>query len=136
MFESDLSPYCRYSLYWYFRGGITNGIAGGGRRYCRNSGKGGRGFHFWRIDRDFLIFQKFCAFKPPHSGPPEAARRLRRLPVGGPPQGEKFSDLGCFSRKINDFLVTYVNILMFFQSYSTPFLLNIINNVIVINFFV
>ena len=34
-------------------GSIVNGIAGGGGRYCRNSGKGGRGFHFWKIDRDF-----------------------------------------------------------------------------------
>ena len=37
-------------------GSIVNGIAGG--RYCRNSGKGGRGFHFWKIDRDFKDFSK------------------------------------------------------------------------------
>ena len=35
-------------------GSIANGITGGGGRYCRNSGKGGRGFHFWKIDRDFF----------------------------------------------------------------------------------
>ena len=31
-------------------GSIANGIAGG---YCRNSGKGGRGFYFLTIDCDF-----------------------------------------------------------------------------------
>ena len=39
-------------------GSIANGIAGGGGRYCRNSGKGGRGFYFWN----------FVDFKPHTSG--------------------------------------------------------------------
>ena len=38
---------------------VGTGISGGGGeysngiRYCRNSGKEGRGFHFCKIDRDF-----------------------------------------------------------------------------------
>ena len=38
---------------------------------------------------------------PPRSGPPEAARRLRRLPVGGPPQAKKN-----FASDYNDLLLT------------------------------
>ena len=60
---------------------------GGGIAEIRERGVGD--FIFGKLTVIFLIFQKFCAFKPPRSGPPEAARRLRRPPVGGPPQAKK-----------------------------------------------
>ena len=67
-------------LVFHGEGGVLQTLLQGkgeGERYCRNSGNGGRGFHFWIIDRDFLTFQKFCPIKSPHNGSPEAARHLR-----------------------------------------------------------
>ena len=66
----------------------------------------------------FQNLQKKSGFYPPLSGPPEAARRLRRLPVGGPPQGENFSVILVIPIEK---LMIFINILMFFQSDSTLF---------------
>ena len=42
---------CRY---WYFGGSIANGIAGGVGGYYEFGKKWGKGFHLWKITRDFL----------------------------------------------------------------------------------
>ena len=60
------------------------------------------------LKRQSVFFENlggFVAFQPPRSGPPEAARRLRRFPIGSPPLGEFVLDLDLdvFSTKINDF---------------------------------
>ena len=62
----------------------------GGGEVLQKFGKG-KGFHFLKINRDFFNSSKFCPFDPPLNGPPEAAPRLRRLPVGrGPAAGKNF----------------------------------------------
>ena len=56
----------------------------------------------------------FVAFQPPRSGPPEAAHRLRWLPVGGSPLGGFF-----FTKliKIIDFKVEIIVFMVFFMSF-------------------
>ena len=52
-----------------------------------------------------MFFQRYVG-----SGPSETALRLRSLPEGGPPLGEKFSELLV---KINDFLMEIIIILWY-----------------------
>ena len=47
-----LSPCCRC---WHYG------------RYCRISGKGGRGFHFWKLDRGFKTIPKFFVHLRSHT---------------------------------------------------------------------
>ena len=57
------------ALVFQGKGGIVNGIAGGGRYYSQKFGKGGRGFHCWKIDREFFeIFKNFVELNPRAAG--------------------------------------------------------------------